>query len=103
MNSTSILDSERTIDSFYKHIQPNCTCPHTNIKFIVPLLLLFISQHDITNDCGVIVISHKQNLPVSNLSTTTQVDTTSNNDDDKNEFFHPKKNHNTLKYMKQQK
>ena len=39
------------------------------------------SQHDTTNDCVGFVIAHKKPSPVSNLTTTDQVDTDSNNDD----------------------
>ena len=43
---------------------------------------LTTSQHDSTNDCGATVIAHKKTFHVSNLTTTTQVDTDSNNNDD---------------------
>ena len=42
-----------------------------------------------TNDCGVTVINHKKNLPVSKLTTTTQVDTDINNDGDTQYFATP--------------
>ena len=56
--------------------------PYSNHTFVVPPLSLFTSKHDSTNDYGVPVISHKQPSPVSNLTTTTHVDTDSINDED---------------------
>ena len=60
-------------DRVYKQIQPNFTYPFTNIKCVVPPHSLFASQHDSTNDCGITIIPHKKNVPVLNLTTTTQV------------------------------
>ena len=74
----------------YKHIQPKTSYLPPNLKFVMPPCLFFTSQHDITNDCGITVISHKQNLPVTNLTTTTQVDTDSNNYDAKKSVSTPR-------------
>ena len=79
----------------YKPIKLNCPYPSHNITFIVPSRSFSRSQHDITNDYGVIVISLKQLSPISNLTTTTQVDTDSNNDDDTQYFITPRK-HNKI-------
>ena len=54
---------------------------------------LFKSQHDSTNDCEVTVIAQKQPLPVSKLTTTTQVDTDINNYDNINSMATPKNQH----------
>ena len=70
----------------YKHIQPNCKYPSSNSIFAVPQCSLLTSKHDSTNDCSVTIISHKQNLPVSNLTTTMQVDTGRKNDEDTQYF-----------------
>ena len=46
--------------------------------------------------CGVTIIAHKQTLPISNLTTTTQVDTDSNNYYITQYFTTPRKhNHST--------
>ena len=80
----------------YKNVQPNCPHPSTNSTFVVPPHLFFILQHDSTNDCGVTIIAHKQTLSVSNLTTTTNVDTDRNNDDDTQYFATPREqNHST--------
>ena len=57
----------------YKHSQPNFPHPYPSSKFVVPTRSLFTSQYDSNNDCCVTVIVHKQPSPVSNLTTTTQV------------------------------
>ena len=66
----------------YKYIQPNSLYKYHNSTFVVPLRLFFTSQHDSTNDCGVTVIVYNKSSFVSNITTTTHVDTDSNNDDD---------------------
>ena len=85
----------------YKHIQSKCKYPSSNSIFAVPQLSLLTSKHDSTNDCGVTIIPHKQNLPVSNLTTTMQVDTDNKNDEDTQYFSTPRKqNHSTSQIPK---
>ena len=80
----------------YRNIQQKCPYPSPNTTSSVPPRLLFTSQHDSTNDCGVTENSHKQPSPVPNLTTTNQVDTDNNNDDDTNYVATPiKHNHST--------
>ena len=67
--------------SVYKLRQPNCSYSSLDSTFVGPPRLLFTSQHDSTNDCGVTIVSHEQILRVSNLTTTSQVDADSNNYD----------------------
>ena len=96
------LTKSKGFGSVNQHIQKNYPYPYLNSRFFVPPLLLFKSQHDSTNYCGVIVISHKQNLPLSKLTTATQVDTKRNNDDDT--WYFPntrKKNRTTPENLKQ--
>ena len=62
-----------------KYMQKKSPYPSPNRKFVVPPRSLFTSQHDSNNDYSVTVISHKQPSSVSNLTTTTQIDTDSNN------------------------
>ena len=87
----------------YKHIQPNCPYTYFNSTFFVPLRSLFTSQHDITNDYGITLIAHKQLSPLSNLTTTIQVETDSNNYDDTQSVATPiNHNHSTPEKLKQQ-
>ena len=84
----------------YKHSQPKCTYPSPNSTCVVSPCSLFTSQQDRSNDFGVTVIAHNQPSHVSNLTTTTQVDTDSKNYDGTH-FNSRKNNHITLKYLKQ--
>ena len=62
----------------------------------MPTHYLLLTQHDITNDCCITVIYHKQHLPVSKLITTNQVDTERNNYYDTQSFATPREhNHRT--------
>ena len=55
-----------------------------------------VTRHQITNDCGVTVIFHKQHSYVSNQTTTTQVDTESNNDCNTQSVENPRKHKNRI-------
>ena len=85
----------------HKHIQKHCPYPSLNTTFVVLPSLLFTSQHDSTNYYGILVKSHNQPSPVSNLTSTTQFDNGSNNYYDTHSIETPMKNITTpLKYLK---
>ena len=65
-----------------KKRQPKYPYQSPNNTFVLPPCSSLSSQRDITNYCCVTLVAHKQHLPVSNLTTTNQVDTDRNNDDD---------------------
>ena len=74
--------------TFHNHIP--------NVYQLYHHAVFFISRHDITNDCAATTIAHNQPPPVSNLTTTTNVDTYSNNYDNTHSIENPKKhNHST--------
>ena len=84
------------IGRFYKHSQCNWTLPHPNTIFVVPPRSVFSPQDDSTNYCSADIIYHNQPSPVSNLTTTYQVDTDVKNDGYKIYFATPgEQNHCT--------
>ena len=85
----------------HKNIKWNCPSASTNTKFVLPPQFLLSSQLDSTNNCDVTLIAHDQPSPVSNLTTTNQVDNDINNDDYTQYFTTPRKhNHSTPEITK---
>ena len=70
-----ILITGKGIGCFYKHNQLKCLLPPLNTTFGAISRSVLSSQNDSTNICGVTLIAHNKPLPVSNLTTTDQVDT----------------------------
>ena len=66
----------------HKYIKPNFT-------FFVPPCNFLSSNCDSSNYFGVTVIYHKQPSPISNLTTTKQVDTNRKNYDNTQSFATP--------------
>ena len=58
-------------------------------------MIFVLDTKYITGDCGSSIIDLNRPLPMSNVTTTKQVDTDFNNDDNSGYFFNPRKhNHN---------
>ena len=85
------LITGKGIGHVYKSGQPNCPYPYPNTTFVITPPSSLSSQPDSTNDFGVTLIANNQPLPVSNITTTNQVDTDSNNDYDTWYFADPRK------------
>ena len=80
----------------YKHTQHNWPYPHPNTKSVVPLRSTSSPKNDSTNDYSAALIAHNQPSPVSNLTTTNQVDTDVNNYGNTQYFATPRRyNHST--------
>ena len=79
------------IGRFYKHSQCNWTFPPSNTILGVPPRSLFSPQDDSTNYCSADMIAYNQPSPVSNPTTTYQVDTDVNNDGYTNYYATPRK------------
>ena len=85
------LITGKGIGHVYKSGQPNCPYPYPNTTFVITPPSSLSSQPDSTNDFGVTLIANNQPLPVSNITTTNQVDTDINDDDYSQYFTSPRK------------
>ena len=84
------------ITCVYKHSQRTWTYPPPNKTIVVPPHYASSPQNYSTNYCSVAIISCNQYSPVSNITTTNQVDTDVKNDEDIHYFATPRKhNHST--------
>ena len=81
------------ISRFYKNSQWKWPYPSPNTIFVVPPCSDFLPQSDITNYWSADIITRNQPSPISNLTTTNQVDTGVNNDDDTKSFVTSRKHY----------